>query len=72
MPGSRCVVPVWRYHPFFTDTALPVEAADIARRRHANIATVFGDLIDGPLAHLPSAVSARTPPGCCARRSPTT
>jgi hypothetical protein len=46
--------PVWRYHPFFTDTDEPVEAADITHRRHAIIGTVFADLIDGPLAHMPS------------------
>ncbi|HEY9265931.1 MAG TPA: IS1380 family transposase [Mycobacterium sp.] len=46
--------PVWRYHPFLTDTDEPVEAADITHRRHAIIETVFADLIDGPLAHLPS------------------
>jgi Transposase DDE domain group 1 len=46
--------PVWRYHPFFTNTDLPVEAADITHRQHAIIETTFADLIDGPLAHLPS------------------
>ena len=46
--------PVWRYHPFFTNTAAPVEQADITHRRHAIIETVFADLIDGPLAHIPS------------------
>ena len=46
--------PVWRYHPFFTNTDLPVEQADITHRHHAIIETVFADLIDGPLAHLPS------------------
>jgi hypothetical protein len=46
--------PVWRYHPFFTDTDLPVDAADITHRQHAIIETVFADLIDGPLAHIPS------------------
>ena len=46
--------PVWRYHPFFTDTDDPAPAADIAHRRHAVIETVFADLIDGPLAHMPS------------------
>jgi len=46
--------PVWRYHPFFTNADLPVEAADITHRQHAIIETVFADLIDGPLAHLPS------------------
>jgi Transposase DDE domain group 1 len=46
--------PVWRYHPFFTNTDLPVEAADITHRQHAIIEIVFADLIDGPLAHIPS------------------
>jgi hypothetical protein len=46
--------PVWRYHPFFTNTDLPVEQADITHRQHAIIETVFADLIDGPLAHIPS------------------
>jgi len=46
--------PVWRYHPFFTNTDLPVAEADITHRGHAIIETVFADLIDGPLAHLPS------------------
>ena len=46
--------PVWRYHPFFTDTDEPTAEADITHRRHAVIETVFADLIDGPLAHMPS------------------
>ena len=46
--------PVWRYHPFFTNTDLPVAEADITHRQHAIIETVFSDLIDGPLAHMPS------------------
>jgi Transposase DDE domain group 1 len=46
--------PVWRYHAFFTDTALPTVDADLTHRQHAVIETVFADLIDGPLAHLPS------------------
>ncbi|MGH3847658.1 MAG: IS1380 family transposase, partial [Pseudonocardiaceae bacterium] len=46
--------PVWRYHPFFTDSDEPVTDADITHRRHAIIETVFSDLIDGPLAHMPS------------------
>ena len=45
--------PVWRYHPFFTNTDLPVAEADITHRQHAIIETVFADLIDGPLAHMP-------------------
>ena len=46
--------PVWRHHPFFTNSLEPAPAADITHRRHAIIETVFADLIDGPLAHLPS------------------
>lgn len=46
--------PVWRHHPFFTNTDLPTAEADIVHRRHAIIETVFADLIDGPLAHMPS------------------
>ena len=50
----EALFPVWRYHPFFTNTDLPTADADIVHRRHAIIETVFADLIDGPLAHLPS------------------
>jgi hypothetical protein len=46
--------PVWRYHPFFTNTDARVADADITHRQHAIIETVFADLIDGPLAHMPS------------------
>jgi hypothetical protein len=45
---------VWRYHPFFTDSTEPLTDADTTHRRHGIIETVFADLIDGPLAHLPS------------------
>ncbi len=50
--------PVWRYHPFFTNNTEPVTDADITHRQHAIIESVFADLIDGPLAHLPSGVFA--------------
>jgi hypothetical protein len=46
--------PVWRYHPFLTNTDKPVAEADVIHRQHAIIETVFADLIDGPLAHIPS------------------
>jgi hypothetical protein len=46
--------PVWRYHPFFTNSTEPAVQADLTHRRHAVIETVFADLIDGPMAHLPS------------------
>src|SRR6266567_3775037 len=45
---------VWRYHPFFTNNDEPTVDADITHRQHAIIEAVFADLIDGPLAHLPS------------------
>ncbi|HEX5877155.1 MAG TPA: IS1380 family transposase [Actinomycetota bacterium] len=50
--------PVWRYHPLFTNSTEPTAQADLTHRRHAIIETVFADLIDGPLAHLPSGVFA--------------
>ena len=53
-PDAGELFPVWRYHPFFTDSAEDTAQADITHRRHAIIETVFADLIDGPLAHLPS------------------
>ncbi len=46
--------PLWRYHPFLTNSSEPTAAADITHRQHAIIETVFADLIDGPLAHMPS------------------
>jgi hypothetical protein len=46
--------PVWRYHPFLTNSELPTAQADITHRRHAIIETTFADLIDGPLARIPS------------------
>jgi hypothetical protein len=46
--------PVWRYHPFLTDTTQPTTAADITHQQHAIIETVHSDLIDGPLSGMPS------------------
>ena len=50
--------PVWRYHPFLTNSQLPTAEADITHRRHAIIETTFASLIDGPLAHIPSGLFA--------------
>jgi Transposase DDE domain group 1 len=50
--------PVWRHHPFVTNSTLPIAEADITHRRHAIIETTFADLIDGPLAHIPSGLFA--------------
>jgi Transposase DDE domain group 1 len=48
--------PVWRYHPFFTNSDLPSTEADITHRKHAIVETTFADLIDGPLAHIPEVI----------------
>ncbi|TDO51628.1 DDE family transposase [Kribbella sp. VKM Ac-2527] len=45
---------VWRHHPFFTNSTESTVDADLTHRGHAIVETVFADLIDGPLAHLPS------------------
>ena len=50
--------PVWRYHPFVTNSDLPTAEADLTHRRHAIVETTFADLIDGPLAHIPSGLFA--------------
>ena len=46
--------PVYRHHPFFTNSVESTPAADITHRRHAIIETVHSDLIDGPLSGMPS------------------
>jgi hypothetical protein len=46
--------PVYRHHPFLTNSSEPTAQADITHRQHAIIETVFADAIDGPLAHQPS------------------
>lgn len=51
-PGA--LFPVWRYHAFLTNTTESTVAADLTHRAHALVETTFADLIDGPLAHLPS------------------
>ena len=44
--------------PFFTNSELPTTEADITHRKHAMVETTFADLIDGPLAHIPSGLFA--------------
>jgi hypothetical protein len=56
--------PVWRYHPFFTNSLEPVDQADITHRRHAICETVWSDLIDGPWAHQPSGLFAANTAWC--------
>jgi Transposase DDE domain group 1 len=50
--------PVWRHHPFLTNSGLSTTEADLTHRRHAIIETTFADLIDGPLACIPSGLFA--------------
>ena len=45
---------VWRYHAAFTDSPFVLVQAEEQHRGHAVIEQVFAELIDGPLAHLPS------------------
>ena len=45
---------VWRYHAAFTDSPFILIQAEAQHRAHAVIEQVFAELIDGPLAHLPS------------------
>src|SRR3954454_14833752 len=52
--GQEELFPLWRHHAFLTDTDLPTVQADLTHRGHAIIEQVFTDLIDGPLARLPS------------------
>lgn len=44
----------WRYHAVFTNSPLPMLAAEAAHRGHAIVEQVISDLKSGPLAHLPS------------------
>jgi hypothetical protein len=46
--------PVWRYHAAFTDSPFVLVQAEQQHRGHAIIEQIFAELIDGPLAHLPS------------------
>jgi hypothetical protein len=46
--------PLWRHHAIFTDSPLPMLAAEADHRRHAIVEQVIADLKNGPLAHLPS------------------
>jgi hypothetical protein len=48
--------PVWRHHPFLTNSTETTTDADITHRQHAICETVWSDLIDGPWAHQPSGV----------------
>jgi hypothetical protein len=49
------LLPVWRYHPFFTNNTESVAQADITHGGHPICETVWSDLTEGPWAHQPSA-----------------
>ncbi len=44
----------YRYHAVFTNSPLPMLAAEKAHRAHAIVEQVIADLKNGPMAHLPS------------------
>lgn len=50
--------PVWRHHPFLTNSLEPAPVADVTHRRHAIIETTHSDLIDGPMSRMPSGTFA--------------
>lgn len=53
--GQHELFATYRYHATFTEGPFPLTQAESHHRGHAVIEQVFADLIDGPLAHLPSA-----------------
>jgi len=53
-PGQDELFPQYRYFAVFTDSPFILEQAEAQHRGHAIIEQVNADLIDGPLAHLPS------------------
>lgn len=52
--GQDELFPTYRYHAVFTDSPYVLVQAEGQHRGHAVIEQVNADLIDGPLAHLPS------------------
>jgi hypothetical protein len=53
--GQQQLFATYRYHAVFTDSPFQLVQAESDHRGHAVVEQVFADLIDGPLAHLPSA-----------------
>ena len=54
LDGQGELFAVWRYHAVFTDSPFVLVQAEAQHRGHAVVEQVFAELIDGPLAHLPS------------------
>jgi len=53
-PGQGELFASWRYHAVFSDNPHPLPQAESEHRAHAIIEQTLADLINGPLAHLPS------------------
>lgn len=53
-PGQESLFTLWRFHAFFTTSALDTVTADKTHRAHAIIEQVNADLKNSALAHLPS------------------
>jgi hypothetical protein len=53
-PCQGELFPTWRYHAVFTDSPFTLHQTEEQHRDHAIIEQVNADLINGPLAHLPS------------------
>ena len=54
--GQDELFTTWRYHALFTDSPYALVQAEEQHRDHAVVEQANADLIDGPLAHLPSGV----------------
>jgi hypothetical protein len=54
--GQDELFPLYRYHAIFIDSPFDLVQAEEQHRDHAIIEQVNADLVDGPLAHLPSRI----------------
>jgi hypothetical protein len=54
IPGQGELITGYRYHAVFTDSPYTLVQAEAQHRGHAIIEQINADLINGPLAHLPS------------------
>ena len=61
--GQDELFPAWRHHAVFTDSPFVLVQAEGQHRDHAVVEQVFADVSSGPLAHMPSGCSPRTPRG---------
>jgi hypothetical protein len=52
--GQDEMFALWRHHAVFTDSPFTLVQAEAQHRGHAVIEQVNADLVEGPLAHLPS------------------